>query len=58
MFEMMLKENRIHGTTFLVVTHNMELARRCHRIVEVIDGRVSDSNEKSAHQKAADYTRR
>jgi len=41
-FEMMRKENRAHGTTFLLVTHNMDLARRCHRIVEVIDGRVSN----------------
>ena len=40
-FEMMRKLNRDNGTTFLLVTHNMELARRCDRIVEVVDGRIA-----------------
>ncbi len=40
-FEMMRAMNRANGTTFLLVTHNMDLARRCDRIVEVIDGRIS-----------------
>ena len=39
-FEMMQHVNKTNGTTFLIVTHNMELARRCHRTVEVVDGRV------------------
>jgi lipoprotein-releasing system ATP-binding protein len=39
-FEMMQEVNRTQGTTFLIVTHNMDLARRCHRIVEVVDGRI------------------
>ena len=39
-FDLMRDVNRSNGTTFLVVTHNMELARRCHRIVEVVDGRI------------------
>jgi lipoprotein-releasing system ATP-binding protein len=39
-FEMMQHVNRTNGTTFLLVTHNMDLARRCHRIVEVVDGRT------------------
>jgi lipoprotein-releasing system ATP-binding protein len=33
--------NQTNCTTFLIVTHNMELARRCHRIVEVVDGRMT-----------------
>ena len=40
-FEMMRKVNRDSGTTFLIVTHNLELARRCDRIVEVVDGRLT-----------------
>jgi len=28
------------GTTFLIVTHNMDLARRCDRIVDVVDGQI------------------
>ena len=39
-FAMMRKVNVGQGTTFLIVTHNMELARRCDRIVEVVDGRM------------------
>jgi lipoprotein-releasing system ATP-binding protein len=39
-FEMMQRVNQTNGTTFLIVTHNMDLARRCHRIVEVVDGRM------------------
>ena len=43
-FQMMLRVNEENGTTFLIVTHNMALARRCHRIVEVVDGRISRSS--------------
>jgi lipoprotein-releasing system ATP-binding protein len=39
-FELMRKENRTRGTSFLLVTHNMELARRCDRTIEVVDGRI------------------
>ncbi|MEK1891291.1 MAG: ABC transporter ATP-binding protein [Phyllobacterium sp.] len=45
-FELMRDVNRQNGTTFLIVTHNMELARRCDRIIEVVDGRIhTDSTE-------------
>ena len=40
---MMRQVNRQNGTSFLIVTHNMELARRCDRIVEVVDGRLISS---------------
>lgn len=39
-FELMREVNRVSGTSFLLVTHNLELARRCDRIIEVIDGRI------------------
>ena len=32
--------NRRHGTAVLFVTHNGELARRCDRTIQVVDGRV------------------
>jgi lipoprotein-releasing system ATP-binding protein len=41
-FDLMRKVNREQGTTFLIVTHNMDLAHRCDRIVEVIDGCLRD----------------
>lgn len=37
-FELMRQVNRERGTTFLLVTHNDDLARRCDRIVQVVDG--------------------
>jgi lipoprotein-releasing system ATP-binding protein len=39
-FDMMRKVNLKDGTTFLIVTHNSDLARRCDRIIQVVDGRV------------------
>ena len=41
-FELMRQANRESGTSFLLVTHNMDLARRCDRIIEVVDGRIKD----------------
>jgi lipoprotein-releasing system ATP-binding protein len=37
-FALMREVNRHNGTTFLMVTHNVELAHRCDRIIEVVDG--------------------
>ncbi|SEO18487.1 ABC transporter ATP-binding protein [Bradyrhizobium sp. OK095] len=39
-FDLMRQVNRDSGTSFLLVTHNMDLARRCDRIIEVVDGRI------------------
>ena len=39
-FDLMRKVNEDSGTTFLIVTHNMDLAKRTDRIVEVVDGRI------------------
>jgi len=39
-FELMRQVNRDSGTSFLLVTHDMDLARRCDRIIEVVDGRI------------------
>jgi lipoprotein-releasing system ATP-binding protein len=40
-FELMRRVNRQSGTSFLLVTHNLDLARRCDRIIQVIDGRIA-----------------
>lgn len=42
-FALMREENLRAGTSFLIVTHNMDLARRCDRIITVIDGRIDGS---------------
>jgi lipoprotein-releasing system ATP-binding protein len=39
-FEMMRHVNQTSRTTFLIVTHNLNLAERCDRVVEVVDGRI------------------
>jgi len=39
-FDMMYAMNREQGMTFLVVTHDPRLAKRCGRIVELVDGRI------------------
>ncbi len=39
--EMMRRINVENGTTFLIVTHSNDLARRCDRTVEVVDGRMT-----------------
>ncbi len=40
-FALMRRVNRERGVAFLLVTHDRELARRCDRIVELIDGRIA-----------------
>jgi len=39
-FQLLRERNERSDTAFLVVTHNSELARRCDRIIELVDGRV------------------
>ncbi len=41
-FDLLRSVNTARGTTFLMVTHNLDMARRCDRIIELIDGRVVD----------------
>jgi lipoprotein-releasing system ATP-binding protein len=41
-FDLMREVNRASGTAFLLVTHNLDLASRCDRIVELVDGRIVD----------------
>lgn len=47
-FKMMRKVNVDDGTTFLIVTHNMDLAKRCDRILEVVDGRMVGQTKRLA----------
>jgi lipoprotein-releasing system ATP-binding protein len=38
--KMMREVNRKDGTTFLIVTHNTDIAARCDRIIDVVDGQI------------------
>lgn len=39
-FALMRRVNQRDGTTFLIVTHDPRLARRCDRVVDLVDGRI------------------
>ena len=39
-FALMREVNRASGTAVLLVTHNLDLAARCDRVVELVDGRI------------------
>jgi lipoprotein-releasing system ATP-binding protein len=39
-FDLMREVNSESGTSFLMVTHNLELAKRCDRIIDLVDGRL------------------
>jgi lipoprotein-releasing system ATP-binding protein len=39
-FALMRRINAASGATFLMVTHNLSLAQRCDRIIELVDGRI------------------
>ena len=40
-FALMREVNRTQGTTFLIITHNLELASRTDRIIEIVDGKIT-----------------
>ena len=39
LFDLFLGLNREKGITFVIVTHNITLADRCHRVLRMADGR-------------------
>jgi putative ABC transport system ATP-binding protein len=41
--EILFERARRHGTTLLLITHDMDLARKCSRVVQLRDGRIVDS---------------
>jgi lipoprotein-releasing system ATP-binding protein len=40
LFRQFMDINGKQGITFVIVTHNESLSRRCHRVVEMVDGRM------------------
>lgn len=45
--ELMFRLNRLHGTTLVLVTHDVALASRCSRRIRLVSGRLS-GDERSA----------
>ena len=44
-FALLREVSAASGTTVLLVTHNMELARRSDRIIELVDGRIIGAHQ-------------
>ncbi len=40
LFDLLVKINKVRGTTFVIATHNEALARRCHRVLQMVDGQI------------------
>ena len=53
-FDLMREISASSGTTFLLVTHNLSLAKQCDRTIELLDGRVvTDQKSSLGKQKVA-----
>lgn len=48
LFRLLLRLNMDKGITFVIVTHNESLARRCHRVLKMVDGRMGHDAAKFA----------
>jgi len=52
----MRRFNEQAGTAFLIVTHDPRLARRCDRIVQLVDGLIAGDRPNAAIATAVDST--
>jgi lipoprotein-releasing system ATP-binding protein len=41
LFNLLINFNKEKGLTFVIVTHNESLSKRCHRTIRMVDGRIS-----------------
>lgn len=53
-FDLMRRVSKTSGTTFLIVTHDPRLAKRCDRIIELVDGRIDSDRTNVATSPARD----
>lgn len=44
LFRIFIDLNKEKGITFVIVTHNESLSSRCHRILKMVDGRLTDNS--------------
>jgi len=55
-FSLLRKINETLGTTFLIVTHDPRLAKRCDRIIRLVDGNIvsDEPNSEVVHETSLD----
>lgn len=41
LFGLLERLNKERGITFVIVTHNEALSERCHRVIEMVDGKIA-----------------
>ena len=46
--DLLFEMNRVHGATLLLVTHNLDLAGKCDRLIRLRDGAISSDTETTA----------
>jgi lipoprotein-releasing system ATP-binding protein len=49
-FELMQRLHRSHGLTSILATHNLALARRCHRILQLEHGILEPARSGGARE--------
>jgi len=52
-FDVLREVNVTSGTTFLIVTHDPRLARRCDRIIQLVDGHIVSDQANAATRPAS-----
>jgi lipoprotein-releasing system ATP-binding protein len=45
LFHILMNLNKEKGVTFIIVTHNEALSQRCHRVLNMADGRLLDGSK-------------
>jgi lipoprotein-releasing system ATP-binding protein len=51
-FDLMRNINAERGTTVLMVTHNLDMAKRCDRVIEIVDGMIASGATSSSTKTA------
>lgn len=51
----LLQEINREGKTMIIVTHDMEVAKRCHRIIEIVDGKIHTDQLKKGSSIVNEY---
>ncbi len=45
LFNILVNLNKKKGITFVIVTHNESLSKRCHRVMKMMDGRIAAESQ-------------